>query len=100
MDITIGFNYVDVSSYVTKNTETSIKAQVNSKRVVAGGKTFNYWVRAVDIAGVEQGYRYVDKYGANLSMVNSNTKKGSMYKAQAHREYPLESGYVSGTWQP
>ena len=49
---------------------------------------------------VETGYRYVNQYGSNLSLVNSNTVNGRRYYAQAHREYPTESGYVSGTWQP
>lgn len=50
--------------------------------------------------GAETGCKYVNQYGSNLSLVNSNTVNGRRYYAQAHREYPTESGYVSGTWQP
>lgn len=93
---TVGYFYTGVSQTVTKNTATSQKALVNANKV-----GFNYWFRTVDYAtGAETGYRYVNQYGSNLSLVNSNTVSGRRYYAQAHREYPTESGYVSGTWQP
>lgn len=56
--------------------------------------------RAALSMGAETGCKYVNQYGSNLSLVNSNTVNGRRYYAQAHREYPTESGYVSGTWQP
>lgn len=93
---TVGYFYTGVSQTVTKNTATSQKALVNANKV-----GFNYWFRTVDYAtGAETGCKYVNQYGSNLSLVNSNTVSGRRYYAQAHREYPTESGYVSGTWQP
>lgn len=92
----VNFAYTGVSQTVTKTSSTSQKALVNSNSV-----GFNYWFRTVDYeTGAEKGYKYVNQYGSNLSLVNSNTVKGRKYYAQAHREYPIESGYVSGTWQP
>ena len=93
---TVSFVYTGVSQTVTKTSSTSQKALVNANKV-----GFNYWFRTVDYAtGVETGCKYVNQYGSNLSLVNSNTVNGRRYYAQAHREYPTESGYVSGTWQP
>lgn len=93
---TVSYFYTTVSQTVTKTSPTSQKALVNANKV-----GFNYWFRTIDHAtGAETGYKYVNQYGSNLSLVNSNTVNGRKYFAQAHREYPTESGYVSGTWQP
>lgn len=93
---TVGFVYTGVSSTVVKSNSSATKAQVNSNSVA-----FNYWFRVIDAnTGAQVGYRYVDSYGKTLNLVDSNTVKGRKYYAQAHREYPTESGYVSGNWQP
>lgn len=93
---TVGFTYTGVSTTITKTTSTATKAQVNANKVA-----FNYWFRIVDYTtGAQVGYKYVNSYRNNLSLVDSNTVNGRRYYAQAHREYSTESGYVSGTWQP
>ena len=78
---TVSFIYTGVSQTVTKTSSTSQKALVNANKV-----GFNYWFRTVDYAtGAETGCKYVNQYGSNLSLVNSNTVNGRRYYAQAHR---------------
>ena len=93
---TVHFTYDDVmANHVKKTNSSSTKAWVNSNRT-----NFSYWFRFVDKDGKEVGYVFISKANTKYNLSNSNTKQNNSYKAQARREHPLESGYVSGTCMP
>lgn len=88
--------YNDVmTSPVKKTNSSSTKAWVNSNRT-----NFSYWFRFVDSVGVEKGYVFIEKANTKYNLTNSNSTNGNIYMAQAKRQFPWESGYVSGTCMP